>query len=323
MALTNNFIPNTSLVFTPMDFSKQLAQRQADERNAVQGAAKFLGNVIDWSKNSQIADEMNKDNPDYKKIDSLAATRLMNPDTSFSNWRWKKQMDVNEAATKAAKETESKNKANNLAGVQYEIMNTLGSIRPSIGMDSATKQSYINKLYDLRTLAQKNELPTGEIDRKLELVENDGVDPNVPPQGQTPVPPAGTQEPNPTPAEPDPYGTNFSGTNADQVKAKVKQLIDKGDKATQNEFATLRKIYGDNLAELIGNDLYIDFNKAYAKKIDSDNAAKAAKERAAGIVKKGMNITSEDIEFMKNYIKNNPKSGYKLRTDSYGNEWFE
>lgn len=320
MALTNNFIPNTSLVFTPMDFSKQLAQRQADERNAVQGAAKFLGNVIDWSKNSQIADEMNKENPDYKKIDSLAATRLMNPDTSFSNWRWKKQMDVNEAATKAAKETESKNKANNLAGVQYEIMNTLGSIRPSIGMDSATKQSYINKLYDLRTLAQKNELPTGEIDRKLELVENDGVDPNVPPQGQTP---AGTPEPNPTPTEPDPYGKAFAGTKGDQVTAEVKQLLGKGGKATQDEFATIRKMYGDDLAKYIGNDLYNDFNTAWAKRIDSDKAAVAAKQRAADIKKKGMNITSEDIEFMKNYIKNNPKSGYKLRTDSYGNEWFE
>ena len=323
MALTNNFIPNTSLVFTPMDFSKQLAQRQADERNAVQGAAKFLGNVIDWSKNSQIADEMNKENPDYKKIDSLAATHLMNPDTSFSNWRWKKQMDVNEAATKKAEETETRNKANNLANVQYEIMNTLSSIRPSVGMDSATKQSYINKLYDLRTLAQKNELPTGEIDRKLELVENDGVDPNVPHQGQTPVPPAGTQEPNPTPAEPDPYGKDFTGTNAEQVIAEVEQLLGKGNKATQNEFKALKQKYGTGLSGLIGNDLYNKLNAAHAKKIDSDNAAVAAKQRAADIKKKGMNITSEDIEFMKNYIKNNPKSNYKLRTDSYGNEWFE
>ena len=323
MALTNNFIPNTSLVFTPMDFSKQLAQRQADERNAVQGAAKFLGNVIDWSKNSQIADEMNKENPDYKKIDSLAATRLMNPDTSFSNWRWKKQMDVNEAATKKAESTEAQNKANNLANVKYEIMNTLSSIRPSTGMDSATKQSHLNKLYDLRTLAQKNGLSTDEIDSKIALVENDGVEPNVPTPGQTPVPPAGTPEPNPTPAEPDPYGKDFAGTNAEQVIAEVKQLLGKGGKATQNEFMSLKKKYGTGLAKLIGNDLYNELNAAHAKRIDADNAAKKAKERAAGIVKKGMNITSEDIEFMKNYIKNNPKSGYKLRTNSYGDEWFE
>ena len=93
MALTNNFLPSTNLVFTPTNFAEQLAQRQADNRNAVQGAAKFLGNVIDWSKNSQIAEEMNKEDPDYKKIDSLAASRIMSPDTSFTNWRWKQGQD--------------------------------------------------------------------------------------------------------------------------------------------------------------------------------------------------------------------------------------
>lgn len=294
MALTNNFIPNTSLVFTPMDFSKQLVQRQADERNAVQGAAKFLGNVIDWSKNSQIAEEMNQENPDYKKIDSLAATRLMNPDTSFSNWRWKKQLDVNEAATKKAEATEKQNKANNLAGVQYEIMNTLGSIRPSIGMDSATKQSYINKLYDLRTLAQKNGLSPDEIDRMIELVENDGVDPNVPTPGQTPVPPAGTPEPNPTPAEQDPYGKDFTGTNAEQVIAEVEQLLGKGNKATQNEFMALKKKYGTGLSGLIGNDLYNKLNAAHAKKIDSDNAAADFKKMTSWL--SGMGINYNQLE---------------------------
>lgn len=294
MALTNNFIPNTSLVFTPMDYSKQLAQRQADDRNAVQGAAKFLGNVIDWSKNSQIAEEMNKENPDYKKIDSLAATRLMNPDTSFSNWRWKKQLDVNEAATKKAEATEAQNKANNLANVQYEIMNTLSSIRPSTGMDSATKQSHLNKLYDLRTLAQKNGLSTDEIDSKITLVENDGVDTSVHPQGQTPVPPSGTPEPAPAPAEPDPYGKDFTGTNAEQVIAEVNQLLGKGDKATQNEFMSLKQKYGTGLSGLIGNDLYNKLNAAHAKRIDSDKAAADFKKMKSWL--SGMGINYNQLE---------------------------
>ena len=97
MTLTNNFLPSTNLVFSPANFASQLAQRQADDRNAVQGAAKFLGNVIDISKNSQIADEMQKENPDYKKIDSLAASRIMSPDTSFTNWRWKQGLDQQKA----------------------------------------------------------------------------------------------------------------------------------------------------------------------------------------------------------------------------------
>lgn len=291
MALTNNFIPNTSLVFTPMDFSKQLAQRQADNRNAVQGAAKFLGNVIDWSKNSQIAEEMNQENPDYKKIDSLAATRLMNPDTSFSNWRWKKQMDVNEAATKKAESTEAQNKANNLAGVQYEIMNTLSTIqRPSGPFTSDMKQSFINKLYDLRTLAQKNKLPTGEIDRKLELVENDFNEPA--PTGQTPVPPAPTPEPS---AEQNPYETNFTGTDSDRATAEVKQVLGKGEKATQNDFTSLKQKYGTGLADLIGNELYNTFNQAHAKRMDADNKKKLNNRYEAARKKAGIEKSTWDL----------------------------
>lgn len=324
MALTNNFLPNTSLVFGARDFAPQIAQQQQADTNAVQNLAKFMGNVIDISKNNQIAEEMNKENPDYKKIDSLAASRIMTPDTSFSNWRWKKQMDANELARQEALQNTSREKANSLANAQYEIMNTLNTVRPTAGMDSATKQSYLNKLADLRTMAQKNGLSTEEIDRKIKLVENDGIDPTTQttpaqtPPAQTPpaVPPQPTPEPNP-------YGTDFAGTNAEQVTAEVNQLLGKGSKATQKEFAELKNKYGTGLSELIGNDLYNKLNAAHAKRIDADKAAVAAKQRAAGIKKKGKNIGASDVEFMLNYIKNNPNSGYKHYTDSFGNEWFE
>lgn len=322
MALANNFIPQTSLVFGVRDFAPQIAQQAQNDTKAVQNLAKFMGNVIDISKNSQIAEEMNKENPDYKKIDSLAASRVMNPDTSFSNWRWKKQMDANELARQQALQDTSREKANSLANAQFEIMNTLNTVRPTAGMDSAMKQSYLNKLADLRTMAQKNGLSTEEIDRKIALVENDGIEPVA----QTPAAVPPTTETNPAPAdnnEPDPYGTDFTGTNAEQVTAEVNQLLGKGSKATQKEFAELKKKYGTGLSELIGNDLYNKLNAAHAKRIDADKAAVAAKKRAADIKKKGKNVGASDVEFMLNYIKNNPNSGYKHMTDSYGNEWFE
>lgn len=61
MALTNNFIPSTSLVFTPRDFAKQLADKQAEDRNAVQGAFKFATQLYDFDKSNQQADLMEKD----------------------------------------------------------------------------------------------------------------------------------------------------------------------------------------------------------------------------------------------------------------------
>jgi hypothetical protein len=166
MALTNNFIPNTSLVFTPMDYSKQLAQRQADSRNAVQGAAKFLGNVIDWSKNNQIAEEMNKENPDYKKIDSIAATKLMNPDTSFSNWRWKQGQDQAAEEARKTREQALALREADLERVKVEkeaakeerkqaFINKLNATLPTmtVGLTTTPEQAqmYKNTLADLET----------------------------------------------------------------------------------------------------------------------------------------------------------------------------
>lgn len=167
MALTNNFIPNTSLVFTPMDYSKQLAQRQADERNAVQGAAKFLGNVIDWSKNNQIAEEMNKENPDYKKIDSLAASRIMTPDTSFTNWRWKQGQEqaaeearktreqtlaLREADLERAKAEKDIQDAKRAQNTRYKIDAGLNKMAIDLNTTPEQLQSYINDAADLEAL---------------------------------------------------------------------------------------------------------------------------------------------------------------------------
>lgn len=173
MALTNNFIPNTSLVFTPMDYSKQIAQRQADDRKAVQGAAKFLGNVIDISKNNQIAEEMNKENPDYKKIDSLAASRIMTPDTSFTNWRWKQgQEQAAEEArktreqalalreadlerTKAEKDIQDAKRAQN---TRYKIDAGLKKMAIDLNTTPEQLQSYINDAADLEALGLSDDV---------------------------------------------------------------------------------------------------------------------------------------------------------------------
>lgn len=74
MALTNNFIPSTSLVFTPTNFASQLAERQKDDRNAVQGALKFGTQLYDFLQSNKQADLMEKDAADKQSLqDQIAA----------------------------------------------------------------------------------------------------------------------------------------------------------------------------------------------------------------------------------------------------------
>ena len=162
MALTNNFLPSTNLVFSPANFASQLAQRQADDRNAVQGAAKFLGNVIDISKNSQIAEEMQKEDPDYKKIDSLAASRIMTPDTSFTNWRWKQGLDQQKALRDDELDRAAQAKKDAKEEQKQFLRNKISATLPtmSIGWDTSPEQvqQFKNTLAGLKTEAMNNNL---------------------------------------------------------------------------------------------------------------------------------------------------------------------
>lgn len=152
----------TSLVFTPRDFSQQISANQASETKGLQNLFKFGTQVYDAIKNRQIADEMDNENPDYKKIDSLAAQRINNPDTSFSNWRWKKGQD--DAAAIRQQDLEraklEKEAAKELAKRQVlnKVTNTLGTINIGLNTTPDQVQQYRNTLASLMTEAQNAEL---------------------------------------------------------------------------------------------------------------------------------------------------------------------
>ncbi len=169
MALTNNFISPTSLVFNPRDFAQQLAQQQTNDSQALKNAFSFITNAYDTHKNTQIANEMQKENPDYKKIDSLAAQRINSPDTSFSNWRWKQgqdfakaEADLNRAAAKEQREQDlerirlEKAEAKELAKRQManKITNTLGTMQLDLNTTPEQAQAYRNTLAALMSEAQ-------------------------------------------------------------------------------------------------------------------------------------------------------------------------
>ena len=148
----------TSLVFTPRDFSQQISANQASETKGLQNLFKFGTQVYDAIKNRQIAEEMDNENPDYKKIDSLAAQRINNPDTSFSNWRWKKGQD--DAAAIRQQDLEraklEKEAAKELARRQAlnKVTNTLGTINIGLNTTPDQVQQYRNTLASLMTEAQ-------------------------------------------------------------------------------------------------------------------------------------------------------------------------
>ena len=101
------------------------------------------------------------------EIAALEAEKINTSDPT-SIWRWKADKDESRriAAAEKLKGTEQ-SKAN----AMYEINNSLSAIRPNAAMDSGTQQRYFQQLADLKTLAQKNGLPTDAIDAKIREVE--------------------------------------------------------------------------------------------------------------------------------------------------------
>lgn len=187
MALTNNFLPQTSLVFGVRDFANQIGQQGAADTNALQNAFKFTTQFADWAKNQKIADELRKEDPDLKEIDALAASRINSPDTTASMWRWKKTMDAQEAQRKAdaAKaEAEKQAQADKLVqNLKYKIdaqmkpmelgletspeqiqqyMNTLADLEEQ-GLAGNVGEEYMNKIWNKQAELKGNDTPNNKL----------------------------------------------------------------------------------------------------------------------------------------------------------------
>lgn len=163
MALnTPQFGIPTSLVFAPRDFSQQMEANQASDTQGLQNLFKFGTQVYDAIKNRQIANEMDKENPDYKKIDSLAAERINNPDTSFSNWRWKQGQEQAAEFRKQDLERIEKEKEKAREDQKQFIRNKISATLPtmSIGWKTSPEQiqQFKNTLAGLKTEAMNNNL---------------------------------------------------------------------------------------------------------------------------------------------------------------------
>ena len=76
MALQNNFLPQTSLVFGVRDFAPQIDAIQKGDTQGLQNAFKFGTQVYDYLQSRKQANLMDKENTDKKELqDSIAADK--------------------------------------------------------------------------------------------------------------------------------------------------------------------------------------------------------------------------------------------------------
>ena len=165
MALQNNFLPQTSLVFGVRDFVPQIEANAKQDREGLQNAFKFGTQVYDYMKNRQIADAI-KDG-DVDKAAELDAQRINNQDPA-SIFRWKlsqeqaKQIhDENLAAQKeqraqdlARVEAEKeKNKAEQKSHVQNKLDSYLPTMNVGLNTSPEQAQQYLNTLAGLEAEA--------------------------------------------------------------------------------------------------------------------------------------------------------------------------
>ena len=74
MALSNNFLPQTSLVFGVRDFAPQIDAIQKGDTQGLQNAFKFGTQVYDYLQSRKQANLIEQDNADKKALeDSIAA----------------------------------------------------------------------------------------------------------------------------------------------------------------------------------------------------------------------------------------------------------
>lgn len=136
------------------------------------------------------------------QIAAIEARKINSQDPTMI-WRWKSQLDENRRLANS-----QGNGSNDVAkaNAAYEIQNDLDSIIVDDKMDSATQKTYLSKLANLKTLAQKNGLKTDSIDAKIREVK-----------GETET--SGKKS--------GPEGTEYEGTSREQWDNEAEELLGK------------------------------------------------------------------------------------------------
>lgn len=230
--------------------------------------------------------------------DQIAAieARKINSQDPTSIWRWK--VDREEAKRIA----NAQNKPNDVAKANalIEATNTIENMVVDPSMDTPTKNAMLSKLADIKSNLQKNGLPTKMVDDKIKEIKGENK-----------------QVTAEEPESDKPEDFEFEGTDREQGEARATRILQKDpEKLTQNEIMTLKRdIQSGKIS--VSNETKNKIDKIHSQIIERDKKRVEDQKKEEAILKKGMNITEDDIQFMKG------RKGVKYRSDTNGNEWFE
>lgn len=229
--------------------------------------------------------------------DQIAAieARKINSADPTSIWRWKEDRDNARRIANAQNKPNDTVKANAL----IDATNTIENMVVDPSMDTPTKNAMLSKLADIKSNLQKNGLPTKMVDDKMSEIKGENKQ-------------VVTEEP-----ETDkPEDFEFEGTDREQGEARATRILQKEpEKLTQNEIMTLKRdIQSGKIS--VSNETKNKIDKIHSQIIDRDKKRVEADKKEEKLLKKGKNLSSEDLEFLKG------RKGLKHHSDSYGNEWY-
>lgn len=220
------------------------------------------------------------------KVAALEARKFFSQDPT-SIWRWKTERD--EARRLA---NEQKNTSDNVvrANALFEIQNDLDSIVVDESMTSQDQKAYLSKLSNLKTLAQKNNLPTDAIDKKIKEVkrETEQSATNVESKEQLDT-------------------SDFSGTDIEKNDSAAQVILNSKNPSVQD----LDKVIHGN----VNRDLKVKAKNLREEVIKKNKQAEEDAKKEQRLLGK-KNLTSEEIQFMEG------RKDVKKHSDDYGNIWF-
>ena len=225
------------------------------------------------------------------RIAAIEARKINGADPT-SIWRWKANLD------ETRRVANEQNKPNDTAKVNalIEATNTIENMVVEPSMDTPTKNAMLSKLADIKSNLQKNGIPTNIVDDKIKEIKG----------GAKQV----------VAEEPEAKELEFEGTDREQGEAVAAKILQKDfEKLTQKEITALKQNINSGKIS-VSNETKNKISALHDKLIERDKKRIEDQAKEDRLLKKGKNLSSADLEFLKG------RKGLKHHSDSYGNEWY-
>lgn len=231
------------------------------------------------------------------RIAAIEARKINGADPT-SIWRWKANLD------ETRRVANEQNKPNDTAKVNalIEATNTIENMVVEPSMDTPTKNAMLSKLADIKSNLQKNGIPTNIVDDKIKEIKGEAKQ-------------VVAEKPEGEP-ESEAEELKYEGTDREQGEAIAAKILQKDfEKLTQKEITALKQDINSGKIS-VSNETKNNISALHDKLIDRDKKRVEDQAKEDRLLKKGINLTSDDLEFLKG------RKGLQHHSDSRGNEWY-